>query len=519
MDAVEKFNWKHKDAVKNILFQIEEDCLNHIRRKRCKHFLGIDLELEANYAAHMLVMFHASGHKVASRLLAFPTRKAKPLSSTLTNMEAARPPGTTSGVADNSVKEAAATKEDSQHQDQFKGETDLANAAAAATVEEAPTKPIAQTREYLKKFEIAEPLVDGFTVVESTESSDPAGRPFSPSRAPVIVDRSTDTRLSAALAAIDAELNDNPDFQKDHLHLAAFFAKQTNKYMNPNGLDSAGQSWRHNDGRIDHAKLIKCYAAFCQGNKGKPIMLGDFIEEAQHGRGGGQSEEQAVMLKILLDQYGVENSLIRGHFGQKTDSGESMITQPNHAWIELRVGNEEYILDSSASSEDSLTLNKTDAQAQFYSRIAAGRGSAPSIDHSSELDENHRRHWVNYENRRWQIAKFNPGTNYLTMHRPEQRTMPPADVIIDDVPLTINEKFKIRNEHGKIDSGWYYRGRDHADNLIMYKPVVEKAEVLRSAVLPEYAPSDMPGPSSITASDARSATTPEVGTEHNGAGQ
>jgi hypothetical protein len=475
-DAVDKFDWKHKDAVKNILFQIEEDCLNHIRARRCKHFLGIDLELEANYAAHMLVMFHASGHSGVSRLLAFPTPKARQIV-----VEAQAENATSSGANRTPISSPPAPLDGGPTPETASKTSEVPPVEAE---EESSTTPIGQTREYTKKGEISQPLVDGFAVIESARTADGAGRPFSPSRLPVIIDRSTDKNLAAAIEAIKSQLNENPDLKEDSLRLAQFFATATNKQMTPSGIAPDGQPWRLSDGRINRRKLIESYAAFFQEQIGKAVMLGDFIARAQQGLGGGQSEEQALMLKLLLDDAGIPNSLIRGHLGTTADSEPDTYIRPNHVWVEVTIGGTQYIIDVRSQAYDAVTLiNKSEPPAQFYHRTP-GSTRASSIDHDE--DDNHRRHWIVYESRRWLIAKVNPATGLLTLHRPEQKIVAPADVIIDDAPLTVNEKFKIRNEQGKVDSGWYYRGRDNADNLVMYKPVAEKIEVARNDVLPEY---------------------------------
>jgi hypothetical protein len=474
-DAIDKFDWKHKDAVKNILFQIEEDCLNHIRARRCKHFLGIDLELEANYAAHMLVMFYSSGHSGVSRLLAFPIAKTRQVAvdskvEDATASSALRTPLSSAPIkfADSVSSETASkTNEIPPVEDE----------------EESSTKSIAQTREYIKKGEISEPLVDGFAVLESTKAADKAGRPFSPLRAPIIIDRSTDKNLSIAIDAVKAELSENPSLKDDDLGLVQFFATAAKKQMTPSGVAPDGQPWRLNDGRFNRRKLIESYAAFFQEQIGKAVMLGDFIKRAQQGLGGGQSEEQSLMLKLLLDDADIPNSLIRGHLGTAANSESGTHNRPNHVWIEVTVDNEQYILDVRSQTDDIVTLRKTEPAAQLYNRIS-GTSRASATDHDE--DEIHRRHWIFYESRRWLIAKVNPTTGNLTLHRPEQKIVAPTDVVIDDSPLTINEKFKIRNEQGKTDSGWYYRGRDDAGNLVMYKPVAEKIEVARDNVLPQY---------------------------------
>jgi pSer/pThr/pTyr-binding forkhead associated (FHA) protein len=169
---------------------------------------------------------------------------------------------------------------------------------------------IDQSNEYATGHSMGRPLEPGFQNGGAQARFDENGVPSVTHRAITVYDPAKDTELRSAVARAH-QLFDG--LKNDPLTLMRKLNAYSNKLLSPSGMDGkALDAW---------------YTAFDNANAGKQVLLGDFIKE-----GKGVCSQQAFLLKVLADSFGLETRMVRGLMGR-------------HAWVTMDIGGEKHLFD------------------------------------------------------------------------------------------------------------------------------------------------------------------------------
>ncbi|HEY9792449.1 MAG TPA: FHA domain-containing protein [Candidatus Obscuribacterales bacterium] len=169
---------------------------------------------------------------------------------------------------------------------------------------------IDQSNEYAKDHSMVRPLEPGFQNGGARARFDANGVPSVKDRAITLYDPAKDTELRNAVARAH-QLFDG--LRSDPLTLMRKLNAYSNKLLTPSGMDGqAVNAW---------------YDAFNHANAGKQVLLGEFIKE-----GKGVCSQQAFLLKVLADSFGLETRMVRGLMGR-------------HAWVTMDIGPDKHIFD------------------------------------------------------------------------------------------------------------------------------------------------------------------------------
>ncbi|HEY9786735.1 MAG TPA: FHA domain-containing protein, partial [Candidatus Obscuribacterales bacterium] len=175
--------------------------------------------------------------------------------------------------------------------------------------------------------EISEPLPDGFQIVGGRGRINADGSIDDALQPGLVIDRQNDRVLAGILAEARKKF-DTPEYRHNPEKLARDLTDYVNQKMTPRGWD--------ND------TVSQAYGHFRQKNAGKRVYLGEYIEQAQNGVGGGVGPHQAALLKVLADDLGLEATLVKGHYGAgPAEAGAAT----NHMWTEIKVNGERKVYD------------------------------------------------------------------------------------------------------------------------------------------------------------------------------
>jgi YD repeat-containing protein len=194
----------------------------------------------------------------------------------------------------------------------------------------AEPEAIRQTNEMALKHEISEHLRDGFQLSPYEGhgvGGDGRSRvKYSPD---IVVDRTQDKILNKTIAEAHSRFD---HLKGDPAALATELSKFAKASMHPNGWTEQA--------------LDAAYDKFNKDFAGKRMMLGEIMNRAQKGEFGGVCAQQALLLKVLGDSFGLETKLVYGHSGYKGADGKlPKNAECNHAWTEMKIGNKWQIFD------------------------------------------------------------------------------------------------------------------------------------------------------------------------------
>lgn len=206
----------------------------------------------------------------------------------------------------------------------------------------ADPEAIAQSNRFKDKHEIDGKLQDGFQMVGGDTRIDANGRFVDANRPSTVVDRTQDEVLRKAIADAHQKFD---HLKNDPAALAEALAKYSNDLMTPKGpnwqrLPDSGPDgtvvMRNNPLDIQYAKYFR------EANANKQILLGEFIDMAAHGQGGGVCQHQALLFKVLGDEFGLDVNIVSGIAGADRLTPGST---PNHAWNEVVIDGQRLLYD------------------------------------------------------------------------------------------------------------------------------------------------------------------------------
>src|SRR5262249_20460430 len=157
---------------------------------------------------------------------------------------------------------------------------------------------------------------------------DESGRFQDSHRFSTVVDRGQDESLNRAIAEAHKRfdhLKGNPQ------ELAEALNSYSREVMTPKGLSQE--------------EFTKSWLDLQNGsNAGKQVLLGDFINQAARGEGGGLCAQQALLFKVLGDDFGLNMKFVAGVLQE----GEGPIkpgVATNHAWTEVAINGQKHVFD------------------------------------------------------------------------------------------------------------------------------------------------------------------------------
>lgn len=190
---------------------------------------------------------------------------------------------------------------------------------------------ILQTNEMATKHIVTDRLHDGFqlSIFEGVGvSSD--GRmhvSFAPN---VVLDRAQDKVLNRVTEQAHAKFD---HLKSDPRKLATELTKFAKEILHPKG-------W--SEFQLDKAYEEKFQKPFA----GKRLLLGEIINRAEKKEFGGVCSQQALLLKVLGDSFGIETKLITGNYEpRKRDGTIDVDNSGPHAWTEMKIDGKWQLFD------------------------------------------------------------------------------------------------------------------------------------------------------------------------------
>jgi YD repeat-containing protein len=320
---------------------------------------------------------------------------------------------------------------------------------------------VRESNAYKAKGEIREPLRDGYQTLSGDARISADGTWNDPHRPGVVVDRAQDRVLNDAIATAHKRF--------DHLkgkpeELAKELTSYSKELMHPKG-------W--SEEMVDAS-----YNTFRNENRGRRILLGDYIDRASRGEGAGVCQHQALLMKVLGDDFGLDVSLVSGFYGKAPAGGLPKDTFANHAWNEVHMKGKTYIYDPRHEQ-----FGKTAAELPRHNPSRswlAGPDAAP-VGRFENVDLK-AGDIVSHDGvPRWQVTTEKPQTpGNVVITAPATRASA-ADEIAQLNPehqkLVIGEKYRLRRSNGAVEEGWQLRGQRQDGTLEFYKADGFKQEV------------------------------------------
>ncbi|CAN5297233.1 hypothetical protein BH10CYA1_BH10CYA1_28940 [soil metagenome] len=206
---------------------------------------------------------------------------------------------------------------------------------------------LAQSNQFARKFEIAEPLVDGFQALNGMANTKlwevVTGKPFPTERTvTIVVDRAQDSRLSKLIEEAKQRFV-QPTTNSETLpqDLAAFVREKLNSPSYKKTLDRIRTDV--DSGRLTEQELAEWrqnqqnrHAQQMSSLTGKRVLLGTFADLAQRDQGFGVCIQDAILYKVLADEIGLHGTtLVLGFGGRGKMARENPQWTPQHAWNEV----------------------------------------------------------------------------------------------------------------------------------------------------------------------------------------
>jgi len=172
-------------------------------------------------------------------------------------------------------------------------------------------KAIELSNQYARTNEMTERLPDGWSNAGAGNEFGPDGRLLNSNleRNVVVVDRKNDPVLRSVIAEASERFGHLPPRER-----ADALNDYVNKLLKPEGSSQA--------------QLDSWYDGFMQAHKGERTNLGEYIKE-----GKGVCSQQAILMKVLGDELGLETTLVRG-------AADASQNQANHVWTHIQFPNE-----------------------------------------------------------------------------------------------------------------------------------------------------------------------------------
>jgi len=192
----------------------------------------------------------------------------------------------------------------------------------------ATPEAISQSNAYKETGQVRGKLQEGFQFVSGETRVGKDGNWSDPNRPGIVYDPAQDVVLQATKAEAHARLD---QFRNDPKKLADELAAFSKEKMVPEG-------WTNK--HVDDAD-----AQFRSENGNKRVLLGDYIQRAALGEGAGACQPQAMLMKVLGDDFGLDISMSTGFLGKVPEGGLPAGFSPNHAFTELHLNGDNLVYD------------------------------------------------------------------------------------------------------------------------------------------------------------------------------
>lgn len=313
---------------------------------------------------------------------------------------------------------------------------------------------------YKEAGEIRQPVRDGFQTLSGDKKINADGTFNDPNRPALMVDRTRDTVLNDTIAEAHRRFD---HLKNDPRKLAEELTKFSKEKMHPKG-------W--SEDMVDAS-----YNTFRGQNKGKQVLLGDYIDRAARGEGAGVCQHQALLNKVLGDEFGLDVSLVSGFYGSAAKGSLPKDTFANHAWNEYHIDGKTYVFDPRHEA-----LGKTAAEMPKH-HPAREWISGPDAKPVGRFEQLNLKNGdiVNHDGQRgWSVSTEKPktpGNIVLTQSATRYSAADEIAALNPGKKLSVGEKYTLRRSNGDIEEGWQLMGTRKDGALNFYKPDGFKAEV------------------------------------------
>jgi hypothetical protein len=321
------------------------------------------------------------------------------------------------------------------------GQTDVAATAEAVN----------QSNSYKESGQVRGKLQEGFQSVSGETRVGPDGNWTDPNRPGIVYDRAGDAVLRDTIAEAHAKFD---QFRNDPKKLAEELAAFSNEKMEP-----AGWTSKH----VDDAD-----AMFRSQNGNKRILLGDYIQRAALGEGAGACQPQAMLMKILGDNFGLDITMSVGYLGKVPAGGLPSGFSPNHAFTELHLNGENLVYDP----RNNILGTHIDQLANLTPAREFGTGEAAIA--KPEQFNLKRGDVVAHDDMQWRLSDEKPSSSGDLVLRRDGITSITSDQLAQFNPgrtAKIGEDYEIPlGSGGQKDGGWTVQGTN-ADGTIRLSKV------------------------------------------------
>ncbi|HEY9679679.1 MAG TPA: hypothetical protein V6C76_16875 [Drouetiella sp.] len=318
----------------------------------------------------------------------------------------------------------------------------------------AQPEAVRQSNSYQENGELRGKVQDGFQIVGGETRIGTDGNFHDPNRPSVVLDRSQDKVLRDTIAEAHARFD---SLKNDPEKLAQELAKFSKEKMEPTG-------WSNKE--VDDAQ-----AMFRSQNANKQVLLGDYINRAKLGEGGGACQEQALLMKVLGDDFGLDISMSTGYLGKTPKGGLPAGYNPNHAFTELHLKDQTLVFDP--RNEISGTPIDNIAHLTPTREFRAGETTSPEALQLKAGDS------VSHDSTQWKVTNetpSNPGN--LVLRRDGQLSVAPQELAATNPTkkLTIGEQLEV-NVNGNKEGGWTVVGTNPDGTVKLSKADAVKVEI------------------------------------------
>lgn len=341
---------------------------------------------------------------------------------------------------------------------------------------------VRQSNAYEQQREMWEPLENGWQRVSRGAQIGPDGN-FTSRFPSTVVDRTQDKVLNETvneamqryrrLAEEAANLSrTNPTLAaQKYQELARELAEFSKTKMHPRG-------W--SEEMVDNA-----YDQFYDANAGKRILLGDYIDQAARGTGAGVCSQQAILFKVLVDEFNAKipgfqmrAGLVHGNYGDAVRPGH--IPSMNHAWNEVEINGQRLVYDP-RQQHYGLTYDQLPSHHPGRDFVAPQHRDA-HIDLRQHLQPNQR---VSYDGRQWKVRSVDADGAVIAQNGIRETSVADFMRLNPNRRLEIGQRYTVMRSSGQREEGWLFQGYNQDGSLRFFKEDAIQMRVSRSDLMSE----------------------------------
>ncbi|CAN5736940.1 hypothetical protein BH10CYA1_BH10CYA1_34340 [soil metagenome] len=327
----------------------------------------------------------------------------------------------------------------------------------------ADPEAVAQSNAYKENGEVRGKLKEGFQSVGGETRVGPDGNWSDPNRPGIVYDRGQDKVLRDTIAEAHARLD---QFKNDPKRLAEEMSAFSKEKMEPAGWTSK---------QVDDADAL-----FRSESGNKRILLGDYIERAGKGEGAGPCQPQAMLMKVLGDEFGLDLSMSTGYLGKVPPGGIPTGYSPNHAFTELHLNNETLVFDP----RNNITGTPIDRLPHLTPSREFGTSDGIALPQAYNVKAGDT---VSHDSTQWKVSNETPTKpGDLVLRRDGQASLTPAELAAANPGKSVKVGAEMEIEvAGKKDGGWIVQGTNADGTIRLAKADAIKLEVSPSELAAE----------------------------------